>query len=175
MSTRRRRMTSANQVSGAISNEELAQSITTSVKQIFSTMIFMDDIVEEEFSDEADTRFNCSISALVGLGGSCPGMVGVHIPEDFAKEVTAAMLGMEPDEVEGDSDIHDAVGEVANMLAGEMKMVLSNKGADVCISTPTIISGKEYVIDVLADNGAISVPFTRGVHRFLGTLQLDPA
>jgi chemotaxis protein CheX len=168
-------MTSANQISGVMSNDALAQSMTASVKQIFSTMIFMDDIVEEAFSDEADTRFNCSISALVGLGGSCPGMVGVHIPEDFAKEVTAAMLGMEPGELEGDSDVHDAVGEVANMLAGEMKMILSERGADICLSTPTIISGEEYVIDVLADNGAISVPFTRGTYRFLGTLQLDPA
>lgn len=168
-------MSSVNNIAAAIPMEDLAHCIASSVKKIFSTMIFMDDINDEGFSAEAYTRFNSSISALVGLGGSCPGMVGVHIPDEFAKEVTAAMLGMEPDEIEGENDIHDAIGEVANMLAGEIKMMLSEKGADICLSTPTIISGKEYVIDVLADHGAISIPFSRGTSSFLGTLQLDPA
>ena len=74
---------------------------------------------------------------MVGLGGSCSGLVGLHIPDDFAREATAAMLGMEVDEIEGDCDVHDAIGEIANMLAGEMKMLLSKTGQNISLSTPT--------------------------------------
>ena len=164
---------SGNRYAAGISREELAGHVISSVKNIFATMIFIDDIVEDSFSEKPATVFNYSISGMVGLGGTCSGMVGVHIPDDFAREATAAMLGMEIDELEGDSDIHDAIGEVANMLAGEIKMKLSESGADICLSTPTIISGREYAIEVLSNEGAVAVPFNRGNHRFLATVQLE--
>lgn len=136
-------------------------------------MISMDDIKEDGDAKGQWTRFNCSISGMVGLGGTCPGMVGVHIPDDFAREATAAMLGMGIDEVDFDCDVYDAVGEIANMLAGEIKLILSRGGVDISLSTPTIISGKEYVIEVLSGQGSIAVPFNRGDQQFIATVQLE--
>jgi chemotaxis protein CheX len=59
------------------------------------------------------------------------------------------------------------------MLAGEVKMLFSGKGMTVCLSTPSIIAGKEYSVEVVSSGTAVVVPFTRGAHRFLATLQIE--
>ena len=155
------------------SEEELASHIAASVKKIYSTMIFIEDIADEYPLDKPVSHFTCSISGMIGLGGAFSGMVGVHIPEEFARESTASMLGMEVDEIEGEGDINDAVGEITNMLAGEIKMLFSDRGMPVCLSTPSIIAGKDYSVEVVSSGAAVVVPFCRGDHRFLATLQIE--
>lgn len=156
-----------------LAEADLAAHMVAAVKNIFSTMVFIDDIIDCYPLDRPVSHFTCSISAMVGLGGECCGMVGVHIPAEFAREVTASMLGMALDELEGDGDVNDAMGELANMLAGEIKMEFSSRGMSVCLSTPSVISGKEYSVEVVSSGAAVVVPFDRGEHRFLATLQLE--
>ncbi len=52
------------------------------------------------------------------------------------------MLGMPPEEV--DSDSWDALGEIANMIAGNFKGKLSGVGNHCMLSVPTIIVGTDY-------------------------------
>ncbi|ABB30430.1 hypothetical protein GeomeDRAFT_1393 [Geobacter metallireducens RCH3] len=161
-------------VGGAtLAEEDLATHIVGAVKNIFATMIFISDIEDRYPLDKPVSHFTCSISGMVGLGGDCTGMVGIHIPEELAREATASMLGMEMDEIEGDGDVHDAMGELTNMLAGEVKMIFSARGMSVCLSTPSVISGREYSVEVVSSGAAVVVPFDRGEHRFLATLQLE--
>ena len=152
---------------------DLAAHMVGAVKNIFSTMVFIDDFTDSYPLDSPVSHFTCSISAMVGLGGDCSGMVGIHIPAELAREVTASMLGMELEEIEGDDDVNDAMGEIANMLAGEIKMLFSGKGMNVCLSTPSVIAGKEYSVEVVSSGAAVVVPFDRGEYRFLATLQLE--
>lgn len=156
-----------------VTEQEVAQHMVAAVKTIFSTMIFIDDIVEDYPLEKPVSHFHCSISGMVGLGGAFSGMVGIHLPEDFAQEATASMLGMTVEEVDAESDINDAVGEITNMLAGEVKMLFSDKNLHLCLSTPSIISGKDYTIEVMNNNCAVIVPFYRGEQRFIATLQIS--
>jgi chemotaxis protein CheX len=43
-------------------------------------------------------------------------------------------------------DVNDALGEIANMIAGSFKHHLSKDGHEVRLSTPSVVTGKEYVI-----------------------------
>lgn len=156
-----------------VTEEEVARHIVAAVKTIFATMIFIEDIVEDYPLEKPVSHFLCSISGMVGLGGAFSGMVGLHLPEDFALEATASMLGMTSDEVDAETDINDAVGEITNMLAGEVKMLFSDKNLTLCLSTPSIISGKDYTIEVMSNNCAVIVPFFRGEQRFIATLQIS--
>ncbi|RNC71816.1 MAG: chemotaxis protein CheX [Desulfuromonadales bacterium] len=156
-----------------VTEEELVGHIVGSIKNIFSTMIFIDDIADDYPLEKPESHFTCSISGMVGLGGDVSGMVGIHIPEEFAKIATASMLGMEVSEIESDGDVNDAVGEITNMLAGEMKMLFTGKGLAACLSTPSIVAGKEYTVEVVSSGTAVVVPFTHAGHRFLATLQIE--
>jgi chemotaxis protein CheX len=83
------------------------------------------------------------------------------------------MLGMEVEEAEeAEEDVNDALGEIANMLGGQVKMVLSKGGMDMNISIPTVISGEEYTINSMAESDCVIIPFNTGEERFLVSLKL---
>jgi chemotaxis protein CheX len=107
---------------------------------------------------------------MVGLVGTYSGVLAIHCPQSLAVTITANMLGMEPEEVE--EDINDALGEIANMLGGHVKMVLSKGGMDINISIPTIISGEEYTINSVAESDCVVIPFHTQEEKFLVSLKL---
>ena len=71
------------------------------------------------------------------------GSINLHVNGDFAKLITAAMLDMEEDEIEGDEEVHDVVGELSNMIGGDLKSRLCDVGLTCELSIPTITSGRE--------------------------------
>ncbi|HOI14893.1 MAG TPA: chemotaxis protein CheX [Geobacteraceae bacterium] len=149
--------------------EDMARHVIDATKEVFSTMVMMD--LEESYPlQESVTHFHCSISGMVGMAGSYTGILAVHCPQSFALRITSNMLGMDVEEM-GD-DVNDALGEIANMLGGHVKMVLSKGGMDINLSIPTIISGEEYSINSMAESDTVVVPFTHEGQRFLVSLKL---
>jgi chemotaxis protein CheX len=45
---------------------------------------------------------------------------------------------------EFNDDVSDALGEIANMTAGSFKLYLTKSGADIRLSTPSVVTGEEY-------------------------------
>lgn len=52
------------------------------------------------------------------------------------------MTGVEPDEV--DAVVRDAIGEIANMLAGAWKGFDPELSSGCLLSTPTVVAGANY-------------------------------
>ncbi|NVN89793.1 MAG: chemotaxis protein CheX, partial [Desulfuromonadales bacterium] len=94
----------------------------------------------------------------------------IHCPVSLALKITSSMLGMECDEV--NEDLNDAIGEIANMLGGSVKQVLSKGGLDVKLSIPTVISGEDYTVNSLSDTDCVVIPFKTDDDRFLVGLTL---
>lgn len=148
---------------------DLQKNITDATKEIFETMIML-DITPGDPLEKSVNSFKCSVSGVIGLAGSCQGMLAIHTPDAVAKAITSSFLGMDVDEV--DEDVTDAIGELANMLAGNIKMVLDEAGKDVTVSIPSCIHGEEYSMDCVADADWVVVPFTVDSGEFLVELQL---
>ena len=146
-----------------------SQIIIDSTQEIFSTMIMLEVTPGEAFN-RGDQMLTNSISGLVGLAGSIKGMVAVHLPNPAAKAVTKAFLGIEVEKI--DDDVRDAIGELANMLAGSIKSALDPKGSDIKLSMPSAVYGEEYSVDCLAKAKRFTVPFGLGEDTFLVELQL---
>ncbi len=152
-----------------LKEEDMARHVIDATKEVFSTMVMMD--LEESYPlEDSVTHFHCSISGMVGLAGSYTGILAVHCPQSFAMKITSNMLGMDVDEM--GEDVNDALGEIANMLGGYVKMVLSKGGMDINLSIPTIISGEEYSINSMAESDCVVVPFTFEDQKFLVSLKL---
>lgn len=140
----------------SLSEEDIARHIIEATKVVFTTMVAMD--LEDDYPlSEAVTKFKCSITGMVGLAGTHTGVLSIHCPQTFARRITANMLGMEADEV--DEDVNDALGEIANMLGGHVKQIISKGGLDLNLSIPTVISGEEYTVNHLASNDCVIIPF----------------
>ena len=136
---------------------QVAAFVTDATKEVFSTMVMME--VTDEFPlKEPVSRFKCSITGMVGFAGTYSGVISIHCPVALALKITSNMLGIDCDEV--NEDLNDAIGEIANMLGGSVKQVLSKGGLDVKLSIPTVISGEDYTVNSLSDNDCVVVPFT---------------
>jgi len=80
------------------------------------------------------------ISAVIGLSGLVKGAVIVSMKAELAVKLTDMLAG--PGHKELDADVIDAVGEINNIIAGNIKPKIPN-GEKIIISIPMIIKGKE--------------------------------
>ncbi len=155
--------------SAHLREDEMARFIIDATREVFSTMVGM-EIVDCFPLMEPVTQFNCSITGMVGLAGTYTGMLSIHCPSPLAVKITSNMLGMDVEEV--GEDVNDALGEIANMLGGHVKQVLSKGGLDLNLSIPTVISGSTYTIRSLTSDDCVVIPFQCDNDKFLVGLTL---
>ena len=135
----------------------LARKLMHDVKDIFGTMVGLEDLLHLPIQIDPVTNFTDCISSMVGLAGHYNGLVSLHMPSKLAIRATCSMLGM--DVAEAGDDVNDALGEIANMIAGSFKQHLSKGGMDIHLSTPSVVYGKEYVITLSNNPDQIALRF----------------
>jgi chemotaxis protein CheX len=92
---------------------------------------------------------------MVGLAGQLCGLLTLRCNASSAVLMASKMLGM--DIKETDQQIWDAVGEIANMIAGNFKNKLTGMGDRCVLSVPTVITGSDYSFHSMADTGPLEV------------------
>lgn len=81
-------------------------------------------------------------SASVSVSGGWSGMVTVELTADVARTLTRTMLALPadvPDDELGDADVADAVGELVNMVGGNVKSLMPGPSA---LSLPSVAAGR---------------------------------
>ena len=136
---------------------EFSKKIVDTTEEIFSTMIFM-EISPEAPLEQSEQALGCHVSAMIGLTGGFSAMLGIHCPEAVGLAISGAMLGMELEEV--DADVKDALGEIANMVAGGLKEKFTAEDIDLELAIPTAISGKSYTIFSSTKSNRVIIPFS---------------
>ena len=149
---------------------EISDKIIESTVEIFTGMVMMDIAVAGEPLTELG-RLTKSITGMIGLAGTHKGVLAVHFPNKVAMEVTSSFLGMEVDTI--NEDVQDAVGEIANMLGGNLKTILSDRGKDIQLSLPSTISGDEYNFSSQADVEQIILPFQAPAGIFYVEIEIE--
>ena len=106
--------------------------------------------------DEFETIWD--ISGIIGLSGEANGAVAISLKEETAFKLTGILTGREYDRV--DTEVTDMLGEVINIIAGNVKEVFEKKHR-IKISMPSIIKGKAHTIVWPSERARIiCLPFT---------------
>jgi chemotaxis protein CheX len=92
-------------------------------------------------------------TAMVGLAGQLCGLLTLRCSAQSAALMASKMLGM--DVKETDQQMWDAIGEIANMIAGNFKNKLTGIGERCVLSVPTVITGSDYSLRSMADTGPL--------------------
>jgi chemotaxis protein CheX len=129
----------------SINSLDIKSLITNVVSEVFDTMLSME--VESIDGKPPEPDNGNLIVGSVGFAGAVLGNLNLHVAEEFACRMTAAMLGMETDEIESDEEVHDVIGELCNMICGDLKSRLCDAGLPCELSIPSITSGKEFKIE----------------------------
>lgn len=96
----------------------------------------------EVANHDAEPSGEPSVAATVPFLGDWRGAVVLRVPEPLARQVGAAMFMMDAADVSA-ADVHDAVGEICNMIGGNIRADLS----PTCeLGTPTIVTGTHFVV-----------------------------
>lgn len=85
----------------------------------------------------------------------------VYVPEELAINVAATMFGIQESEL-SPADVRDALGEIANMIGGNIKGMLPG---ETRLSLPTISEGRDFRIGV--PGAAVIASLTHECHQWL--------
>lgn len=103
-------------------------------------------------------------SVMEMVGEKVRGSIAITFSEPVIQDIAKRMLGEEIQEINDTAE--SLTGEIANMVVGGAKHTLSQQGYDFNMSTPSIISGLESVIDHKHGQQTIIVPFVTETGNF---------
>ena len=83
------------------------------------------------------------ISGIIGLSGEVSGAVAISMADQTAVQITKALTGK--DHSSFDYDVTDAIGEIINIIAGNVKKDFEEE-LRIRISLPSIVKGKNHSI-----------------------------
>ena len=135
---------------------EIAKTFVAATANILSTMANITPTAGKVFVKKDRTALG-DYSAVIGVTGVHKGSICVTFTTEGAMSVVRGMLG--DDIVDPEQDAIDTVGEIANMVSGQARATLAEKGLTLQGSTPTIITGEKHHITHLSKAPVMCIPF----------------
>ncbi|MBF0170219.1 MAG: chemotaxis protein CheX [Nitrospinae bacterium] len=105
------------------------------------------------------------ISGVIGLTGASRGSIVLSFSEGAICAIVGGMLGMEFESM--NDDVKDAVGELTNMISGDARRRLAEKGVIFEAGIPNIVSGHHHTIEAIAKGPVVAIPFEVKGHQFV--------
>jgi len=125
---------------------------------VFKEFVNLDLEAKLPYFMDKDSVTEWDISAVIGLTGEARGAVVISMKDDLAFKLTEILTG-KAHQVQY-ADVVDAVGEIINIIAGNVKQELE-EAFRLVISLPTIVKGKEHSINWPEGQArVICIPFT---------------
>jgi chemotaxis protein CheX len=152
---------------------------------VFREFVGQELQAEMPYFADSNAANDWDVSAVIGLTGKAKGAVVVSMKYELAMEVTSILTGatrksmrarVVNNEMPSDSDMIDAMGEIVNIIAGNVKQELED-AFRLVISLPTIVKGKEHSINWPHEQARIiCIPFKIfGAETFALSVALEAA
>ncbi len=134
-------------------NAQQIRCFLESTENLFSTMLNTSVEFGKPVMQPRDAKHH-DVSGIIGLSGDIVGSVVVGLPTETAIAAVEAFVGcrIEPD----DENFADAVGELANMIAGGAKAKM--EGDDISISCPSVVIGSDYTVQRPRQASCVCIP-----------------
>jgi chemotaxis protein CheX len=116
------------------------EALLDSAREVFETMVFM---ALEPAGPEDGVISDPGLLGTITFRGRLEGCLGIGCGRACARAIAASMLGMEADAELADSDVCDAIGEIANMVLGAVKSRIQEEVGNIEVSIPCVIGGRE--------------------------------
>lgn len=125
----------------------------TAVKRVFETALGTKVQVGKPFVRN-DPRASADVSGVIEFSGDVAGCAVLSFPSEVATRAASKLAGTDIDE--SNPDFTDAIGELANMVAGNAKREFH--GVNVSTSLPSVIVGKQRVVPTSRQTPRIVIP-----------------
>jgi len=133
--------------------DDISKDIEAATKVLFETMIML-DLEFVDVSLMTGSFFKAEVGSFVSFMGKYHGLVGVFCSKKFATQIATGMLMTEFGEFT--TEIIDAIGEVSNMIAGNVKTKITADYGEMMLSIPMVIVAGEPTNSIVAGSLPIS-------------------
>lgn len=138
---------------------DMGNCIVKSTTEVFKTMIGMKVVPGDIIVEKAQNR-KASVIGSIGVAGFLSGSISIFLDRSFAAKASANMLMMDDPAELTDDDLVDAVGELTNMVGGNIKTELFKKTPLFDISVPNVYVGADLERRAVSNDLCFYVPFT---------------
>jgi len=137
------------------------------VEDVFRTMLGLDvSLSDVSGSPTAASLAAGSLTSTVQFVGEWKGAVLLQCSSEQAIAFTTCLMpSLKPSQV--DEDVRDSLGELANMVGGNLKSVLP---PGVVLSMPSVVVGSDYALHICGGNAARTIAFVGELGTFWITL-----
>jgi chemotaxis protein CheX len=152
--------------------DDLDELVSSAVTELFGTMLGMKMLpvpVEAGFGNDEG-----HVAGVVGFIGKLSGVVYVYTTQSFARRITSTLLGLKDSEIEGSEMVNDAMGEMANMLVGQMKSRLTDRGIPCVLTIPSVVRGSQFSVEVITSTEGHVFSFEADGNRIFIHFLLKP-
>jgi chemotaxis protein CheX len=140
-----------------------------STKDVFAKMVGVKAVTQApRLKDSPGTSYD--VSGIIGFSGDLVGSVVVSFQMQTARKLVASFVGMDLDPAT--PDFADAIGELANMIAGSAKKDLSGLTANITV--PTVIIGAGHMVARLNGVPCIVIPCRTPVGELAVEVNIKP-
>jgi flagellar motor switch protein FliN len=126
---------------------DVTTTVINSVIDVYYTMLSME--IESIREVPSDFREEKRTVGTVSFAGDVHGMFNIQVNDSFARTMTAAMLGVEEDEIESEEEVFDVIREMSNIIGGNLKSAFVDVGLSCVLSTPSITNGLDFRVEAL--------------------------
>ncbi|MBM3813322.1 MAG: chemotaxis protein CheX [Acidimicrobiia bacterium] len=151
-------------------HEDLVSHITQVTQDVFCTMLGQSTSVVQVKMENGGTGEACGVAALVGIAGGWQGTGIISCSSNLACKLASQMLTTEY--VSVNDDVLDAMGEIANIVVGNIKTNLEEKLGILALSIPTVVHGKNFATRSLGKHDWTIVEFDCDGNHFLVQMML---
>jgi chemotaxis protein CheX len=137
--------------------EQFIQPFIDVCTSVFKDFIKCDLIPERAYFEKREDFLNWDISGLIALTGEAKGIVAISMKTQTALEITRILTGKTHTYL--DDDVIDMIGEVVNIISGNVKKNLEDT-FKLTISLPYIIKGKAHLVAIPIERSRLlCIPF----------------
>jgi chemotaxis protein CheX len=135
----------------------IVSAICSSTQVVFSTMLGLEAMASEAYTETNSPGPSDGIIAVIGLAGAWVGTASVCCNAAMGRRIASQMLGMEFTEV--NEEALDAISEITNMIIGNFKTHAESYFGPLGLSIPTVIYGLQFSARTAAKEQWVVVPF----------------
>lgn len=156
-----------------INQDQLVAAICGATADVCATMLGIEMTPGAAYVEGSAASALDGVVALIGLAGNWVGTGSLCCSAEFACRICAQLLMTEAASV--NEEVLDAVGEVTNMIIGNVKTVIEEILGPLGLSIPTVIFGHNFTTRSPGNSDWVVVPFRCGNEELLIKVFLAPA
>ncbi len=142
---------------------KIINSFIESTVDVIKIMAFTDVSPGKPFLKKDNNPIG-DVSGLIGMTGTKNGSFCISFKKECILGIISNMFG---EKMEGvNQEVEDAVGELTNMITGQVRKKLAELGTTYDAAIPSVISSKGHTIKHLSNGPCISVPFNTSDSNF---------